>query len=167
MDNMNFCPACGKELPVGTAYCPACGSRLNDPEGERKEKAALDNEALGRIKIAAILLVVNAFIMLFFAIVYITSTGLIEEMFNAYPLIADYYTPESLQSLMRTMGIVLLIAAAISVVAALMAYKRRLWGVVFVLCIVSMLLGILTLFGTIIGVLVLYLIAKAKPAFTD
>jgi len=168
MDNMNFCPACGKELPVGTAYCPACGSRLNDPEGERKEKAAKTNEAVGRIKIAVAILIITAVISIISGLYFYFNAesfaeSLREMITNSLndPVRADDMV-NFVKDVVKISGLLSIIVGLFSFVPAMLAYKRRMHSLTFVTCLVVAICG-----NLIFGLIALYFIHKAKPAFID
>ncbi|MDR0334705.1 MAG: zinc ribbon domain-containing protein [Methanomassiliicoccaceae archaeon] len=167
MDDLNFCPVCGKNLDPGTAYCPACGARLNDPEPERREKAAAERTGGGNTNMAMILLSVTAAILFAFGLIYLSAAGLAEEMFSMYPSLEEYYTVEAMRSMIRMFGIILIIGAAMCVVSAILTFKRRLWVLALILCIAAALFGVLSTFGVIAGIIAIFFLYKARPAFRD
>jgi len=167
MDDINFCPACGKNLGPGTAYCPACGRSMGGPEGERRETAKAEKEAGGRVSTATVLLIVNAAVLFLFGLIMFVALGMAEDMIEMYPEMFSGYTAESMKELIRQMGVVLLAAGSVGAAAALLTYKRRLWAVAFILCIIAMAIGITTVICALIGVVALYYLYKAKPSFRD
>ncbi|MCL2143413.1 MAG: zinc-ribbon domain-containing protein [Methanomassiliicoccaceae archaeon] len=164
MDDINFCPACGKELPSGTAYCPACGSRLDDPEADRKETVAAKKENDDRIKIAVIMLAITAVVSIISGIYfYLSAAGFMEMIVNMLP--EDTLSPsaiDSMENMLRVTGLISVAAGAVSAAAAFMAYKRRMWTVTIILCAVSMIAG-----NLILGIIALWMLLKVRSSFTD
>ncbi|MDR0334704.1 MAG: zinc ribbon domain-containing protein [Methanomassiliicoccaceae archaeon] len=164
MDDLNFCPTCGKNLSPGTAYCPACGARLNDPEGERREKAATERDGGERIKIAVILLLITAAISIISGIYfYVNAAEMADWMANLFSdpaLSDDIFGP--MEGFFRMTGLLAIIGGAVAITSAFLAYKRRLWFLAFILCIVAAAIG-----NLIIGLVALYMLYKARAVFKD
>jgi hypothetical protein len=164
MDEINFCPTCGKNLSPGTAFCPACGSRPDDPKGEQRE-VSNDNAKNGeRLKIAVILLLVTAAISIISGIVlYIYADSFMDWVIDFVP--SASLTPEMISSLEATIRISAIMAIAggvIAIISAYLAHKRRLYIVTIITCIIAAFVG-----NIIFGLIALYLIYKAKRAFVD
>jgi len=167
MDDINFCPSCGKNLPPGTAFCPACGRNMNpnDPAGINREQAASDYRAAARARMAGMLLMVTAALLFFFGFAYITSAGMVDDMFNMYPMLADYYTPEQLEDLIWSFGVVTMIGAIAALTAAILAFIRKIWILAVLLGFAALFIGLLSLVGIITSIVALWMLFKAKPAF--
>jgi hypothetical protein len=161
MEDINFCPACGKNVTSGVAYCPACGTRLNDPEVERRETAAVNTQGEKRVTLAvAVLLVCAALSVVSGLWIYFSADSmaqLIHEMMGEEMIFDTAY----LVSLMEWSGIMTIFAGGVAAVASLLAYKRRMWAVTLIICIVVI------FFGSIICLIAAWLIYKAKPVFKD
>jgi len=164
MDDINFCPTCGKNQPAGTQYCSACGANLNGPEADRKSKAIAEKEAGDRIKIAVILLLVTAAIGIISGIYfYVNAASLADWMARSFAdpaLTDDFFT--GMEGLFRMTGLMSIVGGAIAVVSALLAYKRRLWIITFITCIAAAAIG-----NIVIGLIALYMLYKARDAFKD
>ena len=164
MDDLNFCPACGKDLPPGTAYCPMCGARLNDIGAPRSQAPADVKKNGERVKIAAVLLIITAVISITSGIyLYLHAADFVDSLVNMFP--AGTFSAEMINSLEGTLqvsGLLSVIGGMVAVITAALALKRRMYTFTIILCIVATLLG-----NFIIGLIALYLIHKAKPAFTD
>jgi len=169
MDEVNFCPACGKNVPPGTQYCPACGSCLSDQVPERRETEAEKRMGADRTKIAAILILIYSMPLILFGIYFYVAAGdLTNEIFSNprfVELVAPYYTPGALESFIQLMGLASIIAGSIGVVTAILALMRKFWVLTIILCIMSALIGALTLFGLILGLIAFWMLYKARPVF--
>jgi uncharacterized membrane protein len=164
MDDLNFCPTCGKDLPFGTSFCPACGMSLSNKEGDRKEKTAAVTASADRINIAVILLIVTAVVSILSGIiVYFQIDSLMDWM--ARVLSDAGYTSDSME-FMRGMllmtAVLSIIGGAVAAVSAMLAHKRRMWTLTIITCIIATIIG-----NLIFGLIALYFLYKAKPAFTD
>ena len=168
MDDINFCPSCGKNLPPGTAFCPACGRNMNpnDPAGINREQAASDYRAAARARMAAFLLIVTAALLFLFGYAYLTSyVSAAEETLNAYPWVADYYTLKALEDLIWAFGVITIIGAIAALIAAVLAFVHKIWILAVILCLTAILIGLMSLVGIITGSVALWMLFKAKPAF--
>jgi len=169
MDELNFCPACGKSVPPGTQYCPACGNCLTDQVQERRETEAEKRMGADRIKIAAILILIYSIPLILFGIYFYVAAGdLTNELFSNpdfAAIVAPYYTPAALESFIELMGLASIIAGSIGVVTAILAFLRKFWVLTIILCIMSALIGALTLFGLILGLIAFWMLYKARPVF--
>jgi predicted RNA-binding Zn-ribbon protein involved in translation (DUF1610 family) len=166
MDDINFCPSCGKNLEPGAPYCPACGKLLDGKEAERKETAAEDGNNKSRLTIALIMTIVNAAIFFIFGMYYYTSSAeLVQQTMEMFPEMVRAYTTDALTSLVQSMAVGMMIFGVICVVTAALMYTRRVWALTFILCLLSALVGIMTIFGIIVGITALYMLYKAKPLF--
>jgi len=171
MDDINFCPACGKNVSPGTLFCPACGMRLNAAEGRgtvvTKYTTATDGVPAGRAKIAAALLLINAAILFLFAFFILTSAAeLAQEMFDM-PIFADLYTVEEMTELIRQIGMASAAGGAVGVIAAVLALMRRLWVAAIILCLMSASVGLMSLIGVVLGLIAFWMLLKARPVFRD
>ena len=164
MDDLNFCPACGKELPPGTVYCTMCGSRLHGARAPMGLSAAEERENGERIKIAVIFLIITAVTSVISGIYFFfNAAAFVDTMVNIFP--SWMLTEEMIASMEGTIklsALISIVGGAIAVIAAVSAHKRRMYAFTMVLCVVAALIGSL-LFGLIAA----YLIHKAEQAFTD
>ncbi|MDR2866287.1 MAG: zinc ribbon domain-containing protein [Methanomassiliicoccaceae archaeon] len=165
MDDINFCPACGKNLPSGSTYCPACGRNMADPgdaDRGRTEAERAYNER--RVKVSVIILLIFSMIALvsgaalFFFAAEVTDAffgGLEEIMENGG------FAWSAIVSMIEWSGIISMIAGVSGLIAAVLAQKRRMWAVVLALSI------FVTLCGSIFCLIAVWKIYKAKSVFTD
>jgi len=169
MEDINFCPACGKNVSPETPYCPACGARLNDPISEKRETEAEKKMGADRITIAAVLMLAYSIPLILVGIFFYVSAGnLSSEIFSDPSLaamLAPYYTEASFTSFIELMGILSIIAGSIGVAAAVISLMRKFWALAIILCILSALIGGLTLFGLILGLIAFWMLYRAKPVF--
>jgi heme/copper-type cytochrome/quinol oxidase subunit 3 len=163
MDDIGFCPRCGKELSAGATYCPACGARLNDPQSDMRETAALDAKNKGRLNIALWILILFAAFSLITGIYILFNAAGVAEMF--YDVIEEMapgtFTLEFLTTLMKWSAVASLFSGALCAAAAVMVLKRRLWVAAVVLCVVTAFLG------SIFCLISAWLVYKAKSSFQD
>jgi len=82
-------------------------------------------------------------------------------------MVTPYYTEASLASFIELMGVASILAGSIGVVAAIFAFMRRFWILTIILCMMSALIGTVTLFGLILGLIAFWLLYKAKPVFKN
>jgi len=177
MEDINFCPACGKNVEPGTPYCPACGARLNDPASEKMEmtEKAQAERKMGsdRTVIAAVLMLVYSVPMLLMGVYFFADAGgLAHEIFTSPSLtssvdqiIALGYDEAWLASIIEITGILMILSGAVGVFAAVLAFMKKFWVLAIILCIMSALIGIVTLFGLILGLIAFWMLYKAKPVF--
>jgi uncharacterized membrane-anchored protein len=164
MDDLNFCPTCGKSLPSGTSYCPTCGARLNDPEVDRKEKVATEKAAGDRIMIAVVLLIISAALAIISgAYLYFRAEAFVDMIIRLVPdgTFSDSFA-DFMVGLIKASALLSIVGGAVSAISAALAYKRRVWVMTFILCIVSA-----AICNIILGLIALWMIYKARPAFTD
>ncbi|MCL2712956.1 MAG: zinc-ribbon domain-containing protein [Methanomassiliicoccaceae archaeon] len=162
MDDINFCPTCGKNLEPGAAYCPACGSRLNDPVADAKEERIMNAANDERIKIAAIVLLIFSSLSIISGIyVYLDPLGLLASLGSIYDMLLDYLTEAELTAIMRQAAVMSMVTGIAGITSAWLAWKRRFWVVALILCL------IVSLFGMIFCLIAAWFIYKAKPAFAD
>jgi len=168
MDDLNFCPTCGKSLPLGTSYCPACGARLNDPQADQMETAVATKESSDRILVATILILLNAAILIIGGVyLYFTATEISEYAFDITPSLIDSFTVESLAGFIKSLALIGIIGGAIGLVSALLVFMRRLWILAVIFCLVAAAIGITTLIGLVLGLIAIWMLFKSKPLFTD
>jgi predicted RNA-binding Zn-ribbon protein involved in translation (DUF1610 family) len=168
MDDMNFCPSCGKNLEPGEIFCPACGRPADGRRPVSRDMAATGGSGNERrITIALILLIINAVIFFFRGMSFYTAAAdMAEQMMESFPdLAAAYYTVETLTSFIQSMAILIFVIGAVCLLTGAMAYMRRFWTVTFILCIITAILGFMTLTGIIIGLMAAYMLYKARPSF--
>jgi len=175
MEDINFCPACGKNVPSGTTYCPVCGCCLGDPGSEIREEAAEKRMGAERITIAAVLILMYSIPMVLVGIWTFVSAGSASNtLFNdpnfswyADMLISYGYTASSLTSLIEAVGLMAIVAGSVGVAAAVLALTRRLWIIAMMLCMLSAIIGTVTLFGLILGLIAFWMLYRARPAFEN
>jgi hypothetical protein len=177
MEDIDFCPACGKNVEPGTPYCPACGARLNDPVTEKREMTQKDQaeNKMGsdRIIIAAVLILGYSVFSLFLgAYLFADAENLVHWIFTD-PAFASYvadlaalgYGEERMLSLLEITAILMIISGGAGVVAAVLALMKKFWVLTIILCIMSALIGIVTLFGLILGIIAFWMLYKARSVF--
>jgi len=164
MDDLNFCPTCGKDLPPGTAYCPMCGAHLSDAGAPKAQSPADEKKNGDRIKIAMVLLIITAAVSFVSGIyLYLNAADFVDTLVNMFP--AGTFSADMINSLegsLQLSGLLSIIGGIVAAITAVLAYKRRMYSLTIILCIVAALIG-----NLILGIIALYLIHKAKPAFTD
>jgi|GEM_PF-6824964 len=163
MDDIGFCPKCGKTLYDGATFCSACGTFVNDPEPGGRATAIDDSKNDGRIKLAVAILIIGAAIAIISAVtVYMMADWLAEWTFEAieevYP---GLYTFDSLVSLFKWSAIMAMFGGAVAILTSILAMKRRVWMVTLILCLAA------SFMGFIFCLISVYLIYKAKSAFKD
>jgi len=159
MNDLNFCPACGKNLPVGATYCPACGNSLNGQSASSGYAEFEKGKNIDRTKIATALLLISAATAIIGGLwLYFNATGFMDQFIDAYPQYKDMFSGWT--SIIKVSGLISVIAGVISIVAAWLAFKRKAWDVTVILCIIVALLG-----NLLFGLIALWLIWKARPVF--
>jgi hypothetical protein len=129
--------------------------------------AAVADENRKRINIAVILtLLYTVPVIPIVLYIYVNAAEVVERS-PFYSLITKYFTVDDMIRIMKLAIIATLIGSAIGIVSAVLALKRRLWTVTVTLCLISAIVGIFSFAGLIMGLVALWLLMKAKPAFTD
>jgi len=173
MEDIGFCPACGRKVESGTPYCPACGNRLNDPVSERREAQAERKTDSDRITVAAILILVYSVPQVLLGAILFANAGSLAHMIYTDPdlasLLADLisagFGEAWMASVFEIAAVLMIISGSMGVVAAVLAFTRKFWVLTVVLCILSALMGFATLFGLIIGIIAFLMLYKARSAF--
>ena len=169
--DINFCPACGRNLPAEAPYCPMCGMRLNDPTAEMRERSR-EVRNRDRTNIAvALLLIYSVPAVLFGALVYLNAYELSELIFDSmsdmYGSLLAGYTVESMASELEFQMMLTVIGGLIGAVSAVFAIMRKYWIVTVILCIASAALGFSMILGLIIGIIAFWLLYQSRPAFEN
>jgi hypothetical protein len=163
-DDINFCPRCGKSLLQGASSCPACGAFLGDPVTDTRRVTAFD-DAKGeqRIKKAIIVLLIGAVIALLSGVcVYIFAAEMAAPIFEMIEdIMPGLYTEQELIDLFKMSALMSFFGCAIAFGAAFLSFKKRVWLITLILCIMA----IFVTFPLII--LSAYWVYKAKPVFKD
>ena len=161
-EDINFCPHCGKESHGSSQYCLACGARLNIPDTERNNTVAIDGKNEGRLKIGiAVMVIFSAISLMTGVYLYLNAADFVRSMFDSLDVLSDIYTEDALISLMELMGLLSIMGGAIGLASAVLAWMRKLWIVVIILCLVTVCMG------SIFCLIAAYLFYKAKPIFRD
>ena len=170
--DLNFCPVCGKELRHGTAYCTACGSYTYDPAAA-KTNTAYVNAGASNAMFAGVLILIYASLLIVAGLYIYMIADDVASMVMSDPSFTDILTSAGaviteaeLASLVRTAGMIPIIAGAAGVAAGVLALMRKQWTLTAVLCIVSALLGCLIILPVIMGIAAFVMLRKARPAFT-
>ena len=175
MDDINFCPTCGKELPAGSTFCLACGTNLNDPvkstapmndfDGPRNQK---------RIDTSVIILFICAAIGFITGILGVIASDAVADMFfgsmraelEAELLKVDLTWADLLAEI-EFLGMVLVFGGVLAAIAAVLALKRRVWIATFIMSVISMLILLMTIFGFILCFIAVWKLYKGRSVFTD
>jgi len=159
VNDINFCPACGKELSAGTAYCPACGNNINGQPAYSGQAESEKRKNIERTKMAAVLLLITAFLSITSGLwLYYNSADFINGLIDTYPEFTDMLS--SMTAIMEVSGLLCAVAGFISIAVAWLAFKRKVWDLTVVLCVIVAVLG-----NLLLGLIALWLIWKAKPVF--
>ncbi|MDR0791632.1 MAG: zinc-ribbon domain-containing protein, partial [Methanomassiliicoccaceae archaeon] len=154
MDDLNFCPSCGKNLDHGATYCPACGTHLSDPGAKSVEKEIEIRAGNDRTKVAAALIFLYSVPLVLIGIyLYVIAQEVVDMIFTD-PAYADSlamlidlgYTEASFMSIMTWVAAVPMIAGAIGLVAGALALMRKAYTLTMILCLVSAVIGALIIF---------------------
>ena len=167
MHDLNFCPACGKDLPPGATYCPACGNSMGAPAADPMNEQFERGKSLERAKIAGVLILINGIILIALGFwIYVDAAEMVRQTVEMYPELFVGVDADAMVSLIETMGIAAVIFGAVGIVSAGLAFARRLWPVAMVLCLLSALVGVFSLIGIVLGLIAFWMMMKAKPVFT-
>ena len=175
MDDINFCPTCGKELPAGSTFCLACGTNLNNPV---KSTAPMNNfdepRNQKRIDTSVILLFICAAIGLITGIAGVVASDAVADMFFGgvwdsmeAEMTEMGFTWADMLAEIEFLGMVLVFGGVLALIAAVLAQKRRVWIAAFAMSLISMLILALTVLGFILCFVAVWKLYKARSAFTD
>ena len=136
MSEIRFCVHCGKEMLPGDTFCPLCGSG-QDSKVRRGvgESRSERKKNTDRTSLAAALAFINGIILIY----------------------------GSIDLLSGMLGVIVVAAAALSIVSAVLIFLRRMWIVAVILCLAP----IVSIFGLILSVIVVFLLLRAKPVFRN
>ena len=173
MDDINFCPACGRNVSPGTEFCPACGMRLSGP-AEVSVTAVTEKKGRDRINIAVALILLYSVPLIFLGLYVLVNAAAIAEMLfkfyedtPVYSVLTEYYTVETMTAFLKQTAAAAIAGGAAGITSAVLALKRRLWAPTILLCLMSAGIAIMSLIGLVMGLIAFWLLYKAKPAFAD
>ena len=175
MDDINFCPTCGKELPAGSTFCLACGTNVNDPAKDVRSLNSFDAvRSQERIDMSVIILLICAAIGLITGILGAVAPDAVTDFFLGgmradleIELAKQNVTWDDVVALFEMGGIILLIGGVLAAVAMVLAQRRRVWFATFAMSLISMLILLLTFIGFILCFVAVWKLYKARSAFTD
>ncbi|MBQ8179400.1 MAG: zinc ribbon domain-containing protein [Candidatus Methanomethylophilaceae archaeon] len=173
-ENDKFCTKCGQNLSASVRFCPACGARVQGPSDEEisAEKGALVEAMTGRLKLAAVMMAVYSVPFLILGIYCIVdASGLATEVFKepAFAEAIAYYglTQAEVADLFGSMGILYILSSVFGLASAFLCYRRKMYWVALIACILSFLTGVAGLFALFMGLLAFWMILGGRFAFEE
>ncbi|MGN0098262.1 MAG: zinc ribbon domain-containing protein [Candidatus Methanomethylophilaceae archaeon] len=174
VDNQNFCVKCGQFLDEGARFCPACGMRvpgrsLEQVEAEREEVRSL---MTSHLKLAAIMMLVYSIPFLIIGIVITVSLdSIVDELINN-PSYESYMeimglSETELHDVLQQCGLMYIVSSVCGVLSSVLCFKRRMYWVAVLLCILSFLIGSTGFFALFMGLGAFWLLLSSKLVFSE
>ena len=178
-----FCTQCGQRVSKDTAFCPSCGAHISNINeeptgGYTPYNQAVNNSFLeSRLKTISIIMAVSAGFLALFGIFYLATADMqVDTVVNSpfwdtiVDAYKDIYTEDELKDLFRTVylatGAIYLLTGICLAIAAICGFKKKKYGLGLACCIIATVLSINSLFGLIIGIIVIIQYTKTKPIFS-
>ena len=176
-----FCTHCGQRITKDTVYCPECGSQVAAmTEGPRYSAPQMRRTAdlESTLKTISIVMAVTAVILLIWGIYdLITVDAQIADLKNSpyWDWMVDLYkelgyteseTEEVIRMSTISSAIVYVLSGISLGIASVCGFKRKMWTLGFVCCIIATFLTCTSIIGAIVGIIVTIQYHKTKPLFT-
>ena len=174
MDSQNFCEKCGQLLSENAKFCPACGTRVpgRSPEQVEEEKAQVHTFMTSRLKWAVALMLIYSIPFLIIGIWFTVDIDNIVNTLMTDPSLADYIeyygiTYDEAHAYVQYAGIAYLVSSVCGILSSVLCWKRKLYWVALILCIISMFTGVAGLFALFMGLFAFWIILSSKMAFQE
>ena len=174
MDNQNFCVQCGELLAPEAKFCPACGTRVpgRNPEQVEAEKQAVRDVMKSRLNWAIALMLIYSVPFLIIGIYISVDLDGLANMIMTDPMyadIVDYYglTYDEVHDVFQVAGYAYILSSLCGIVASVLCWKRSMYWVALILCIVSMFTGAMGLFALFMGMFAFWTILTSRLAFNE
>lgn len=161
-------------MEPGAVYCPACGSSTGSaPPYENQNRRVINSQAKEKIRLAGVLLFLGAIVSFILGAYYVlapesltnTMVDMLESMGYDFRDFTGMTPAEYKDSLIMT-GYAFLLCGVMCLIPAILCFLGKFWALTLVLSIVATALGFYTtLFGGIIGIIVIWFVYKYKAAF--
>ncbi len=173
-ENDKFCTKCGQNISASVRFCPSCGARVQGPTDEEisAEKGAFVQAMAGRLKLASVMMIVYSVPFLILGVYCLAdASGLAAGVFNepAFAEAIDYYglTQAEVADLFGSVGILYILSSVFGLASAFLCYKRRMYWVALIACILSFLTGVAGFFALFMGLLAFWMILGGRFAFEE
>lgn len=182
-EQTTFCVHCGAELEPGSAVCKACGTPVGGvPEQPGNPYASMEvAEANSRLTIVGIFCALYAVIALITGIYILMATDQVLNQLTSDPSWPDVvqqiidagHAKDSaeVENIMRSFfsgsGYLSIIIAITSAIPAVTSFTKKGYVIGLIALIVCTILSTSFIIGLIVGIIIIVLYCKAKPAFTS
>ena len=174
VDNQNFCEKCGQYLNEGAAFCPACGARVpgRSPEQIEAEREQVRSVMASRLKWAAMMMLVYSIPFLVLGIyISVSLDSIVSELINnpsyeSYMELIGLFETE-LHTLLQQCGLMFIVSSVCGILSSVLCFKRRLYWVAVILCILSFIIGSTGFFALFMGLGAFWLLLSSKLAFDE
>ena len=173
-EKKQFCTRCGRYLEQGVSFCPDCGLRVPGRSQEQieEEKAQVRSAMNTRLKWAGIMMLVYSIPFLIIGIyIFVCLDGFVNELFTnpAYADYVDFYglTQDEMTAFLKYVALIYIASSACGIVSSILCFKRRLYWVAMVLCVMSFLMGTMGFFGLFIGLGAFWMLMSSKLCFEE
>ena len=96
---------------------------------------------------------------------YLNAADMTDTALKTYPELFKGVDIGEVISATEAIGLFAAILGVANIPAAGLVFMRRMWWIAAILCLLSAVMGIIYLFGPIIGIVAFWLLRKAKPIF--
>ena len=173
-DNQNFCVHCGQTLAVDAKFCPACGTRVpgRNQEQVMEERQAVRDVVKSRLNWAVALMLIYSIPFLIIGAYLLVDLDGIVNMIMTDPLYADYvdyygWTYDQLHEVFQYAGYAYILSSVCGIISAVLCYRKTMYWVALILCIVSMFTGAMGLFALFMGMFAFWIILTSRLGFRE
>ena len=176
-----FCTHCGHRITKDTVYCPECGAQVaamtEGPVGNSNPSMTRTVELESVLRTISIVMVGTAIILLIWGIYdLVTVDAQIAELKDGpfWDWLVDLYkdlgyteseTEDVMRMSMISSAVIYIIAGTCLAIASFCGFKRKMWVLGLVCCIIATMLTFTSIIGAIVGIIVIIQYHKAKPLF--
>jgi len=167
-DSSNFCSNCGAPMRDSDTFCSSCGTTVGKSAASTQQYGNSKPKSK-RLTIVVVLAAIWALIALAIGLYIILSTDALLAQFDSTPNFWDIwydagFTRGDMYGIFQMMGAIIAASGALAALTAILSAVKRFYILALIACILSSLLVITALIG-IVGLIVAYLIYKAKDEF--
>jgi len=178
MESSNFCTGCGKELEPGMQFCPQCGLVVSgsaaDEEFKEKQKMLSGFIKESRRNWLVFLLGIYAFPVIIAAIITLIDASSVASAVWSSSEFQDWiqshgysYTESDIKNYITYAACLALASGICAAISMTFTCLRKNWIIAVAGCFMAAVLCFWSVFGIIIGFLVLWMLITSRDLFED